>query len=267
MAARLASVGWNVWIPDLYGTGDSDGTTEAVTLSVWRSDLRELARQVQHGEGHEADDTARHDSDQPFELPKLVLWGIRHGCMLAVDLLAQRSDVRDVLLLWQPGGRNAGLLKQQGKPMLRSGGTPLGPTSISSEVVSEQQANGLQVVNGYRYSRKLLEDLGELSNEPPSLLDHRGRPVGIIHMARNPAAATARHVRASSAISSSGFAQDPPASEPSAPRALEQLAVNWREVHSAVNMRLVAAEPFWSSIEPSLPTAAFDASEAFLAGL
>ncbi|MGH8264262.1 MAG: hydrolase 2, exosortase A system-associated, partial [Steroidobacteraceae bacterium] len=66
-AARgLADEGWHVVLPDLYGTGDSDGEFADASWSRWKRDLGEIIDSVR-GEG--------------LEVGALV--GVRTGALLA----------------------------------------------------------------------------------------------------------------------------------------------------------------------------------------
>ena len=49
-----------------------------------------------------------------------------------------------------------------------------------------------------------------------------------------------------------------------APKALAGLAQQWLEAGRQPTLRAVQGEPFWSSLEPSMPAAAFEATEEFL---
>jgi len=84
-ARKFASLGFTVLIPDLFGTGDSDGDFSAARWNIWRDDLLRgadwLERQQAGG---------------------IVLWGVRLGALLAVDLLDKLSGRVMNLLFWQP---------------------------------------------------------------------------------------------------------------------------------------------------------------------
>ena len=91
-ARELARRGGTVAVVDLRGTGDSAGEHRDATWAGWRNDaeaawawLRTLAGPC-----------------------PVVLWGLRLGGLLAMDLVASGRVTPDVLLLWQPvvAGRN-----------------------------------------------------------------------------------------------------------------------------------------------------------------
>lgn len=84
LAARLATAGHAVVLPDLSGTGDSWGDFAEATCEGWIEDLH---------------DTQRWIEARGQRLTGLV--GLRGGALLAAGLLAKAADVR-TLAFWQP---------------------------------------------------------------------------------------------------------------------------------------------------------------------
>ena len=82
-ARRMATAGWGVLIPDLYGTGDSAGDFVDARWAIWQDDLLRCADWLRQ-RGYE----------------RLTLWGLRFGGLLAMDQVATVAAAR--LLLWQP---------------------------------------------------------------------------------------------------------------------------------------------------------------------
>jgi exosortase A-associated hydrolase 2 len=84
-ARALASSGWAVAVLDPRGTGDSEGEHGDATWQGWRDDAccawDWLARR--------------------FGTP-VMLWGLRTGALLAMDLTGNHTLTPAVLLLWQP---------------------------------------------------------------------------------------------------------------------------------------------------------------------
>ncbi|MGK5023194.1 hydrolase 2, exosortase A system-associated [Janthinobacterium sp. RB2R34] len=91
-ARAFAAAGYSVLQLDLYGCGDSSGDFGDARWSIWRNDLHLacawLAQRV----------------DGP-----LMLWGLRLGALLALELAAHPPVPVQRLLLWQPelDGRSA----------------------------------------------------------------------------------------------------------------------------------------------------------------
>ena len=128
MGARLAAAGWLVSIPDLFGCGDSDGESDSPDLATWQTDLTAFADRV----------------DAMSPTPRgLAVWGVRHGCHLAVDLVVRRRTAGDALVLWQPG-----------RPTAR---IPAGAVA---------NGRGIVTVQGYRYRADLVRDLDALPLAP-----------------------------------------------------------------------------------------------------
>lgn len=84
-AQALASIGYGTLVPDLLGTGDSEGEHVDGRWSAWLDNLAAAKAWL---------------DSQPGGCQ--VLWGIRLGAALAVQLHAQLADGRIGLLLWQP---------------------------------------------------------------------------------------------------------------------------------------------------------------------
>ncbi len=91
-AWRLAARGWAVLVPDLYGCGDSAGGPGEITLEAWRNDLLRCAMLVR----------------QRAQGPN-VLWGVRAGALLGVDIAVALDQLLDAHLYWQApdSGRSA----------------------------------------------------------------------------------------------------------------------------------------------------------------
>lgn len=83
-ARALADAGYAVLQIDLHGCGDSSGDFGDATWAAWIDDVRLAAKWLQ----------ARHDAP-------LWIWGLRAGCLLAVEA-ARELDGPSCLLFWQP---------------------------------------------------------------------------------------------------------------------------------------------------------------------
>lgn len=131
-AWRMAALGWAVLLLDLYGCGDSPGEAAQATLEGWRNDLLRAAM------------ISRQRSPGPH-----VLWGIRAGALLAVDIAVALDQLIDAQLFWQPCESGAGL------------------------------AQALPPSTGF--SPRMLSALGELQMQPPPTAE-RGSPPAVLFL-------------------------------------------------------------------------------------
>ena len=83
-AQQFAQLGYGTLLLDLYGTGDSEGEYREGTWDGWKADLRAGLSWL----------TSRN-------YPEIMLWGVRHGALLALELAREMPPPRR-LLLWQP---------------------------------------------------------------------------------------------------------------------------------------------------------------------
>jgi len=84
-ARAFADAGYAVILPDLLGTGDSPAALAQATWADWRDEILYLVA------------TAREAGYR-----EVVLWGLRLGCVLAVEVAAAAPAAVAGLLLWQP---------------------------------------------------------------------------------------------------------------------------------------------------------------------
>ncbi len=265
-ARRLALRGWTTLIVDPYGTGDSDGATGDATLALWREDLmraRIMARERTPG--------------------RFVLWGTRMGALLAAALMEELvvDNGANAIVLWQPPPNGAALID----PLLKlaqvgavardkaaravgrdqaagatdrdnatgaasSNGGAVPTTSVASAASRAAAADhACLLLAGYLLRRDLVDELAALSMRPPA--------------ASQPASLPSRPNDASCPILMLGI-QRVLAPGGAAPKALTDLARAWAQTGREPTLRAVQGEPFWSSLEPSMPLAAFEATEAFL---
>ncbi|MBN7797424.1 hydrolase 1, exosortase A system-associated [Parahaliea mediterranea] len=95
-AARgMAAKGWHVLVPDLHGTGDSEGEFSKASWSTWRDEIVYLVNTLRAANAVE-----------------VRLWGLRLGCLLALDAAALLGQSVQSLILWQPVTSGAQYLKQ-----------------------------------------------------------------------------------------------------------------------------------------------------------
>ena len=110
-ARAFAAMGWGVLLLDLYGTGDSDGEFADASWETWLEDI-EAARRWLSGRGRTG---------------PVALWGVRLGCLLALDALRRRSDGCPLCVLWQPVANGEAFLTQFLRVRTAAGLTRAGP--------------------------------------------------------------------------------------------------------------------------------------------
>ncbi len=246
-ARRLADAGWTTLIVDLFGTGDSSGETREATLEQWRADLL-LASSI-----------ARARAPGAF-----VLWGTRMGALLACEMLPALDQIVTGVVFWQPAPTGAGLLEPLLKlarvaTMAESGDrsheakSTRGDAGNGATIASQEpQAAAAQPpravdaatvnVGGYLLRRDLIDELSALEMRPPPVGKH-GAPYPVLMLG-------VQRILRPNAM---------------APLWLAELASRWLDAGHLGSLRTVQGEPFWASLEPSTPVAAFAACEAFLA--
>lgn len=243
-ACRLAAGGWTTLIVDLFGTGDSDGATPEATLPLWRADLLRASR------------IARERVAGPF-----VLWGTRMGALLAAELAIALDQLAAAMLFWQPAATGAQFidpllkLARVGAVARQAGAdrtadpaqaataarTTIAAAADASNASPDAPAGDRLDLAGHRLRRNLVDDLAAMTMQPPVHGEHCAPcPVLMLGIQRVLAAAAP------------------------APKPLSTLAERWLTEGYLTSLRVVQGEPFWASLEPSLPLAAFEATERFL---
>lgn len=84
-ARGLAELGVAVVVPDLFGTGDSDGDFVEAEWETWIADQLSLAGWAREQGASE-----------------LVFWGLRAGCLLAAEAASKMVSPPKQLIFWQP---------------------------------------------------------------------------------------------------------------------------------------------------------------------
>lgn len=238
-ARRLGFAGWCTLIVDPFGTGDSDGETAQATLGQWRADLLRAAH------------LARERAPGPF-----VVWGTRMGALLASELAIALDQLANAFVFWQPAASGAALLD----PLLKlskvgaiARKTEAGPghperldppTRHAPDGRDAAPADPTLDLAGYRLRADLVEDLRDTTMQPPEVGDG-GTPTSVLML---------------------GIQRVVPAAG-AAPKVLSELAGQWLAAGHLASLRLVQGDPFWASLEPSMPLAAFAETEAFLEGV
>ena len=142
LVRSLGDAGYGVLLPDLYGTGDSEGDFGAASIDVWRADIMLLIEQL-------------------ADRGPVGLIGLRSGALLAADI-ANRHPV-DSLTLIHPVADG----RQQLNQLLRlrlAGGLTSGDNQESAAGLRQQLADGQSLeIAGYRLSPQMAAGLESLA--------------------------------------------------------------------------------------------------------
>ncbi|WP_291982205.1 alpha/beta fold hydrolase [Luteitalea sp.] len=135
MALLLSKAGFHVLRFDYFGTGDSSGETDAVSLSQWVDDAGVAADELR--------DTAG--------ITRIAFVGLRLGAAVAALAAAKRSDVAEAVL-WDPAVRGSDYLAEIFEKRHDSVG------GSHSAVANEETAG----VMGFPVTQRLRADLEQL---------------------------------------------------------------------------------------------------------
>lgn len=209
--ARLfAHSGMPVIVPDLYGTGDSGGDFADASWDSWCEDLRRVAAWA-----------------YACGARRLSLWGLRLGCLLALEAARGIEPAPARLVLWQPVHRGEQQLAQFLRLLKAAELTGLDRSRPGvAEARAELAAGGAVEIAGYRLSAPLSAGIAA------SRLDRnavpRGTPVALFEVA--------------------GAAQRPLSRLSSA-----QLTA-WRDGGVDCQGAVVVGDPFWATQELGFST-------------
>lgn len=149
MARKWAAAGYNVLIPDLYGTGDSGGEFVDAKWADWREDMHFLLQWVF---SHAAQ--------------SIVFWGLRTGCLLAADLYRVVDDSErhriDQLIFWQPVLKGDQFVTQFLRLRVAASMMLGGKETVATlrKIIIKQ---GCMEVAGYELNSDLVSQIGEVS--------------------------------------------------------------------------------------------------------
>ncbi len=145
-ANRFAASGYSCLLLDPFGTGDSEGALADASWEGWRMDALTGVQWCQ----------------QRYSIPT-ILWGLRLGALLALDLAATYADQFTKLLLWQPVTNGKTYLTQ----ILRARIAYLAGNALPPETTEEMRSalrRGENIeVAGYVLGGKLVGEIDNLS--------------------------------------------------------------------------------------------------------
>ncbi len=167
-ARALAEAGFNVLQLDLLGCGDSSGDFGDATWQDWVGDVMQGCNWLQsHGRNLPHGATTAN-------APSLWLWGLRAGCLLAVDAAKQLGAPCN-FLFWQPPSSGKPLLQQFLR--LKMAADMLGGQAKGvMESMRRQLVRGASVeIAGYMLSAELASGMEQALLSPPDEQIHARR--------------------------------------------------------------------------------------------
>jgi uncharacterized protein len=227
-ARSLAQAGFSVLQIDLLGCGDSSGDFGDATWESWVNDVVQachwLRSQTQPGDQKDA--------------PPLWLWGLRAGCLVAVDA-AKHLNEPCHFLFWQPPAAGKPLLQQFLR--LKVAADMLGGQSKGvMEAMRQELANGSPVeVAGYMVSASLAGGMD-------------GAKLALSVATPGSQASQVEWFE----VSTRDDASLSPVST--------QTVSSWKTADIAVNSHVVKGPPFWQTTEIEDAPALIDATTAAL---
>ena len=145
-ARQLAMAGFDCWLPDLFGTGDSEGEVRSATWQIWLQDLEDIF------------DVALKEA----EAVQSYVVGVRLGCPLVQDYLDNTTRIISGVALWQPVLKGRSIVSQLVRMRLvqeRRGSN----NSISvKDIEAEMDRIGYLESGGYRFNLDLLNSIGAI---------------------------------------------------------------------------------------------------------
>ena len=146
LAAQLAAAGIATFIPDLHGTGESDGDFAEARWENWRDDLDAACRY------------ARESGAQ-----RIVLLGVRLGALLALDFARSAPRVAQRLVFWQPVASGQQHMNQFLRLKLAAGLRQSAATKETTATLRDRLARGERLeVAGYELSQPLISAIDAL---------------------------------------------------------------------------------------------------------
>jgi exosortase A-associated hydrolase 2 len=154
----LAQAGFAVLQIDLLGCGDSSGDFGDATWKQWVNDVLVGCQWLR----------AKYPADASKGRAPLWLWGLRAGCLLAVDA-AKQIDEPCNFLFWQPPASGKPLL-QQFLRLKVAGDMLTGQSKGVMEAMRQQLASGSPVeIAGYLLAPGLASGLEQSALLPPGV--------------------------------------------------------------------------------------------------
>lgn len=151
-ARALAREGYTVAIPDLYGTGDSQGDFGEALLGTWLADITTVVQFLKQ-KGYQ----------------QFVFWGLRFGVLLQMLVLQERVADVSSMLLWQPVLKGEVMMTQFLRLRLAADMMQTGEKITTSDMRRSLQNGDSIEVAGYMLTPELVHAIDGLSLESVTL--------------------------------------------------------------------------------------------------
>ena len=154
LADRLAASGWATLHFDYAGTGDSSGNFTDFSPGAAKNDINAAVELIREKAGVES----------------VVLFGLRLGAALALDVAEERGDI-DRLILWQPITSGEEFFKLNIKRrlvrqmLMRSAAKKTGAADPAKQNANNEDA-GVIDLDGYPLSRTACDELRKIELPP-----------------------------------------------------------------------------------------------------
>ncbi len=145
-AQRFAQAGMGVMIPDLYGTGDSEGDFGQASWQIWQQDVATAANWL-----------------RDRGAPRITLWGMRLGAHLALESIPLLADCLERILLWSPVIRGDQMITQFLRLRLAADMMAKEEKTTTRDLRAQLAAGQEVEVAGYTLSARLVSEVDKLN--------------------------------------------------------------------------------------------------------
>ncbi len=203
-AQYFSQHGYTVLMVDLFGTGDSSGEFSEATWETWRENLYDAWNWLKQEKG----------------ITQIHFWGIRLGCLLALDTASHFKLSVESFLFWQPIVKGDRFVTQLMRLKLAE---QFGRNSSESVRTLRERSTSREMleIGGYSLSKELLAALSSL--DASELSPAPGTPIAWLEC--------------STASTTSLL--------PSSLKVIEK----WRQNNNIVKASFVSGPSFWNSVE------------------
>ncbi|PRC90939.1 hydrolase 2, exosortase A system-associated [Solimicrobium silvestre] len=221
-ARALAGLGYGVLQIDLYGCGDSSGDFADARWDIWKSDIVAGLNWLQQ----------KHSKS-------LNLWGDRLGALLAMDVVRERREQINKLMLWQPVFSGEQFMTQFFRLLLANEMVSGKEQSVSGtkQIRAMLEAGETIEIAGYEIAADLAKQIDSLNAQDWLL------PAGQLHW-----------------LEISNNAQNELAP------ARQLIADTWRQLGNSLQVHRLSGSAFWLAQETIIAPEWLNASCAIFAG-